>query len=261
VKAALLLLLATLCSCGESGPPEPAWGVVIVVQVTTPHDAPRGAAEATARILEKNLATLGYPHARATLPTVDRMSIRVPGANEAGIREVGWAILDEGWMHLHEAADAITQAAFSQTPNLPAGYQVVENVGAASRPGPPWDADKILIKSESLIQSGMIADAWAEGNDVIFRVNKERRTAFEAAARRGPLVLLFVGRASYAGRVGLDAPGGDGLIPAFGNIEPKHLAFSLMARRLPVKIGRGNSCTMREVESVEFFGTPPAKAP
>ena len=248
MKRALALLFA-LASCGESGPPEPSWGAVIVVQIQRPVDAPAHAAKDAARILERTLDTLGYPHARATLLDPGRMSIRVPGAEESKIREVGWIILSDGGMRLHEAADAATRSTYGQTGTVPPGFVI-------------YDADgrKILAKASPVLRSGEVLEAWAEDRDTLFRVRKGVRNAFQAAARKGPLVLLFDERVNYMGPMRLDSPGGDGRIPAATKEEARRLAILLTAGNLPVRLGKGNSCTGKEVESVAFYGVP-AKAP
>lgn len=252
MKRIFVPLLLALLSCGESGPPEPAFGVVIVAHVSSPPDARRDAARVTASAIEKNLAVLGFSHARATLSAVDKMAIRVPGGTEAQIREIARAILKEGWMRLYEAADATTQAAYNRNGTCPPGYRVEINVEARRRPEAPWDGDNLVVRAEPIVRTGMISDAWPEGSDVLFRLDKEPRQTFEAAARRGPLVLTIVEKAAFVGRMRFDAPGADGLIPLATNDEAKWCALELMARKLPVKVEQGNRGW-----SIEYYGVPP----
>jgi hypothetical protein len=102
-----------------------------------------------------------------------------------------------------------------------------------------------------------VTEAWVEGGDTIFRVERGVRKAFEAAARKGPLVLLLDQRVNYVGPVRLDAPGADGRIPAASEEEARRLAVVLTSGNLPVRLGSGSSCTGKDVESLEFYGTPP----
>lgn len=227
-SSALLLLLG---SCADSFPPRARLG--------------RRREEPRAR---------GLPVAQATLPAVDRMSIRVPGAAQERIRKVGWAILGQGWMTLSEAADGPTQAAYNQARIVPPGYREAENVEAARRPGPPWDGDRRLLRAEPVLRTGMITEAWTEGNDVSFRVEKGHRDAGRAATRR---VLLVVLRAE---RVGWIRPGvrGDGLLPTSAPDAASRLALDLRLQPLRVKLGRGHSCMVREAESLRYYGVPPS---
>lgn len=260
VRRLLPLALLALVSCGRSAPPEPPWGVTIVVKISKPPDASWSVSAEAARIVEDNLARLGFAHAQARLLEDDRMSIRIPGVDASNLRRAGRALAD-GSPRVHATADAQTQMAYTRTRGLPAGYQAFANVDPAERPGPPWHAEVLLLKAEPLVGERGIADAWTEGSDVILRLKRDARKGFDAALRDGPLAVVLDGRLIRAGRMSDRAPGGHARITTFRREDAENLASVLRMGNLPVQLGLGRygSCSPRETESLEFYGTPPAK--
>ena len=287
MKWLFLLALVTLLSCSPSSPPEPNWGAEFVFKVLnrpSGDDAAEEMIERAAKVIKTRLVLLGFPYARVTALDADTLKIRVPGADPTNIRTAAFSFLRGGSLGIHEMAEASVQEAYNRSKRVPNGYRVFRNVASDKRQDlpeyRPWDADAVLIKAASIVDQGMISDAWPERTPggtpgdawhTAFVLSREGVKRLDEAARRlsqqrppGLAAIVLDGEVTSTPRVTTQAMGREAMITGMATeVEARDLAKILLSGSLEVELGNVSKGprARREPESLEYYGSPESRAP